>query len=93
MLSKTVVQDILNEALSTGGDFAEVFVEDRLTNNLSLQGGLVENSLSGRDFGVGIRVFKGIQSTYTYTTDFAKEGLLKAAKKLRRRLRVTLNYH
>ncbi|MFD2638061.1 TldD/PmbA family protein [Piscibacillus salipiscarius] len=82
MLSKTVVQDILNEALSTGGDFAEVFVEDRLTNNLSLQGGLVENSLSGRDFGVGIRVFKGIQSTYTYTTDFAKEGLLKAAKKV-----------
>ncbi|TFB14261.1 TldD/PmbA family protein [Filobacillus milosensis] len=82
MLSQSLVQDVLNEALTTGGDFAEVFVEDRLTNNLSLQGGLVENSLSGRDFGVGIRLFKGFQSTYTYTTDFTKEGMLKAAKRV-----------
>src|SRR4051812_11494037 len=79
MLSKNVIEDVLTAALSTGGDFAEIFVEDRFTNNLTLQSGRVEAALSGRDFGVGIRVFKGFQSVYAYTTDFEKEGLLKAA--------------
>lgn len=79
MFSKSVIEDVLTAALSTGGDFSEVFVEDRYTNRLTLQDGKVESSLSGRDFGIGIRVFKGLQSIYTYTTDSSKEGLLKAA--------------
>ena len=80
MFSKFVIEDVLTAALATGGDFSEVFVEDRYTNNLTLQGGKIENSLSGRDFGIGIRVFKGLKSVYTYTTDSTKEGLLKAAR-------------
>lgn len=80
MLAKTVFEDVLTAALATGGDFSEVFLEDRYTNNLTLQGGKIENSLSGRDFGIGIRVFKGLQSVYTYTTDGSREGLLKAAR-------------
>jgi TldD protein len=79
MLAKSVIEEVLAVALSTGGDFAEVFVEDRFTNNLLLQSGKVETSLSGRDFGVGIRVFKGFNSVYAYTTDGSKAGLLKAA--------------
>ncbi|GAA0329309.1 TldD/PmbA family protein [Bacillus carboniphilus] len=80
MLSKAIVEDVINAALETGGDFAEVFVEDRFTNTIYLQSGIIDNSMSGRDFGVGIRIFKGFNSTYTYTTDFSKEGLLKAAR-------------
>ncbi|MBS4172970.1 TldD/PmbA family protein [Bacillus sp. FJAT-49736] len=80
MLSQSVVQDVLNEALSTGGDFSEIFVEDRYSNSIYLQSGRIEKSISGRDYGVGIRVFKGLQSVYAYTTDFSKDGLLKAAR-------------
>ncbi|MBS4178884.1 TldD/PmbA family protein [Lederbergia citrea] len=80
MLSKSMIEDVLTAALSTGGDFAEVFAEDRFSNNMSLQDGKIERSISGRDAGVGIRVFSGLQSVYAYTTDFSKEGLLKAAK-------------
>lgn len=80
MFSKSAIEDVLTAALATGGDFSEIFVEDRFTNNLTLQSGKVESSLSGRDFGIGIRVFKGLQSVYTYTTDGSKEGLLKAAR-------------
>lgn len=79
MLSQSIIQDVITAALATGGDFAEVFVEDRFTNNLALQAGKIESSLSGRDYGIGIRVFKGLQSVYAYTTDGSKEGLLKAA--------------
>ncbi|WML48431.1 TldD/PmbA family protein [Neobacillus sp. PS3-34] len=80
MLSQTVIEDVLTAALSTGGDFSEIFVEDRFTNNITLQSGKIDTCLSGRDFGIGIRVFKGFQSVYAYTTDFSKEGLIKAAK-------------
>jgi TldD protein len=81
MLSKSLVEDVLTVALSTGGDFSEIFVEDRFTNNLTYQSGRVETALSGRDFGVGIRVFNEFQSFYAYTTDFSREGLLKAANR------------
>ncbi|MCR2821655.1 TldD/PmbA family protein [Lederbergia panacisoli] len=80
MLSKSVIEDVISAALSTGGDFAEVFAEDRFSNSLVLQNGKMEKSNSGRDAGVGIRVFNGLQSVYAYTTDFSKEGLIKAAK-------------
>ncbi|RDU36058.1 TldD/PmbA family protein [Neobacillus piezotolerans] len=79
MLSKHVIEDVLAAALTTGGDFSEIFIEDRFTNNLTLQSGKIETALSGRDFGVGIRVFKGLRSIYAYTTDSSREGLLKAA--------------
>lgn len=81
MLAKSVIDDVLEAALSTGGDFSEVFVENRYSNQLALQGGQVEKSLSGREFGIGIRIFKDFQSVYTYTTDDSREGLIKAAKK------------
>ena len=80
MLNKAIVEDILTAALSTGGDFAEVFAEDRYSNSMTLQEGKIDRSITGRDAGVGIRVFNGLQSVYAYTTDFSKEGLLKAAK-------------
>lgn len=80
MLDKTLVENVLSAALTTGGDFSEVFVEDRFTNNMHLQGGKLEKSLAGRDFGVGIRIFKGLQSVYTYTNDYSEEGLVNAAK-------------
>ncbi|MBP3038536.1 TldD/PmbA family protein [Bacillaceae bacterium Marseille-Q3522] len=80
MLNKAVVQDILSIALETGADFSEVFAEDRMTSQITLQSGKVDSNLSGRDFGVGIRVFKGLKSAYAYTTDASKESLIRTAK-------------
>lgn len=80
MLNKALIEDVLQAALETGGDFSEVFVEDRYTNHMVLQNSRLEKNLSGRDFGVGIRVFHGLQSVYAYTNDFSREGLLKAAR-------------
>ena len=80
MLSQTIIENVLTAALSTGGDFSEIFVEDRFTNNMTLQSGKIDTCLSGRDFGIGIRVFKGLQSIYAYTSDFSEEGLIKTAK-------------
>lgn len=81
MIKQSVIENVLEAALSTGGDFSEVFVEDRFVHSIGLQDKKIEQSISGRDFGVGIRIFSGLQNVYTYTTDFSEEGLVKAAKK------------
>ncbi|HHV45861.1 MAG TPA: TldD/PmbA family protein [Tissierellia bacterium] len=82
MLSKKVIENVLYAALSTGGDFAEIFVEDRYNTNIRMVGGYIENSLSGRDYGVGIRVFDGLNSAYGYTNDSSEENLIKVAKEV-----------
>lgn len=80
MLNKALLEDIINAALSTGGDFAEVFVEDRYNTSLYLIGGKIEDGMTGRDFGVGIRIFNGFNSIYVYTNDTTPENLIKVAK-------------
>lgn len=82
MLSKKVIENVLYAALSTGGDFAEIFVEDRYNTNIKMVGGYIENSISGRDYGVGIRVFDGLNSAYGYTNDSSEENLIKVAKEV-----------
>lgn len=81
MLSKSIVKDILGRALSSGGDFAEVFAEDRISNNLNMVDGKMDKIVSGRDFGVGIRVFKGFRSVYVYCNESSAQALLESASK------------
>jgi TldD protein len=81
LLNKSLIEDTLTAALSTGGDFAEIFVEDRTNNGIVMIGGKVESTVSGRDYGVGIRIFKGFNSVYAYTNKSDRETLIDTAKK------------
>ena len=89
MLDKSLVEKILNEALSTGGDFAEVFVEKKNSSSLYMIDGKIESALSGKDFGIGIRIFKDLYSVYGYTNDMTEENLLKTAKKIAQAIKGT----
>ena len=89
MLEKSLVEKILNEALSTGGDFAEIFVEKKNNCGLYMIDGKIESSLSGRDFGIGIRIFKDLYSVYGYTNDMTEENLLKTARKIAKAVKGT----
>jgi TldD protein len=80
MIDKKIVSDVLYAALTTGGDFAEIFVEDRMNTSIEMIQNKVEKALSGRDFGIGIRIFKGLNSVYTYTNSADRSVLIKAAK-------------
>ena len=81
MLDKKLVAEILDEALSTGGDFAEVFAEDSKAKNVLVGNGKVERAETNLLRGVGIRVFKGMFQTYAYTNLLDRESLLKTARK------------
>ncbi len=79
MLPTALLQSTLAAALRTGGDFAEVFVEDRRTSAASLDDGKVEELSSGRARGAGIRVVVGQTTGFAHTADLSQVGMLAAA--------------
>ncbi|WP_439644911.1 PmbA/TldA family metallopeptidase [Aneurinibacillus tyrosinisolvens] len=79
MLKDMVVNRVLQAALSHGGDFAELFVENKIEQNISMVKGKVEKARSGRDFGIGIRIFSGDDYLYTYTNSEDEAHLIDIA--------------
>ncbi|SUY47907.1 protein TldD [Clostridium putrefaciens] len=43
--------------------------------------GNIDSAVSGREFGIGIRIFKGFKSVYAYTNDKSLKGMLETAYK------------
>ncbi len=80
MLDHDVLERTLRHALRHGGDFAEVFGEDRRSSNARLDDGKVEEVVSGRDRGVGIRVVRGETTGFAHTADLSEPGLRAAAE-------------
>jgi len=80
MVKEKILKEVLAAAISRGGDFAEIYIEDRLNKSIVLMSGAIEKSLSGRDYGVGIRIFSGLKSIYVYTNDARKSNLVNLAK-------------
>ena len=69
----------LAAALRTGGDFAEIFVEERRSCSAMLDDGRVEEVTTGRDRGAGIRVVVGDTTGFAHTADLTEAGLATAA--------------
>ena len=83
MVSKKLAIEVLNEALATGADYAEIFYEDSHGYSLSIENGKVETSTSNVANGVGLRLLKENQCVYGYTNDLSKKGLVSLAQSLR----------
>ena len=82
MLSKKLAIEVLNEALATGADYAEIFYEDSHSSGLSIENGKVETASSNAMCGVGLRLLKENQCVYGYTNNLSKKGLLDLANSL-----------
>lgn len=81
MISKSIMDNILG-VISKRKVFGEVFVEDRYNMNISMVGGLVEKAMTGRDYGIGIRIFDGEKTIYGYTNNDEESELIKLAQNL-----------
>jgi len=80
MIPIETAKKVLSQALHSGGDLAEIYVEDRTTLNLRMEDSKIENATRGADRGAGVRVFFGNLVTYAYTDDLSEESLLQAAR-------------
>jgi len=82
LLEKSLVEQIIAKSLSTGADFAEVFIEDRISSGIQLVGGHVEKATSSKTFGVGVRIALELFSVYGFTNSKNPADLLKLASDL-----------
>lgn len=80
MIDESVISRVLGTALRTGGEFAEIFVEDKRSSSAVLDDGKVEELTSGRDRGAGIRVVVGETTGFAHTADLSEAGLRAAAE-------------
>jgi TldD protein len=80
VIDEAVIDRVLATALRTGGEFAEVFAEDRRSSSALFDDGKVEELTSGRDRGAGIRVVVGDTTGFAHTADLSEPGLVAAAE-------------
>ncbi|MBX3061415.1 MAG: TldD/PmbA family protein [Anaerolineae bacterium] len=80
MIPKELAAKALQEALRTGADLAEVYVEDVNSLQLGLEDAKLERAERGVDRGAGVRVFFGNLVTYAFTDQLDEESLLNAAR-------------
>jgi TldD protein len=80
VIEEAVITKVLGAAMRTGGEFAEVFAEDKRSSSALLDDGKVEELTSGRDRGAGIRVVVGETTGFAHTADLTETGLIAAAE-------------
>ena len=79
LVERDVAARVLERALSRGGDFAELFCEERRGFTLSIDESRVERPQSGSERGAGIRVIDGEVTRFAHVDGLAEEDLLRAA--------------
>lgn len=75
-----ILQKVISECLSKGGDFADLYFEHTFSNNISLKDGEVSRISSNIDYGVGVRVVVGDQTGFAYVENTHLADMLKAAR-------------
>ena len=82
MIPKKLAIEVLNEMLSTGADYAEIFFEESNSSNVAIENGKVSSSGGNITSGAGLRLLKENQTVYGFTSDLTKKGLLALARDL-----------
>ncbi len=79
-VSERLMERCLGEALSAGGDYADLYFESVTSTSLGIDESLVKTASQGISVGCGIRVLSGERTGYAYTDDLSPERLLRAAR-------------
>src|SRR6202035_150270 len=70
----------LSEALSAGGEYADLYFEYLSTSSISMDEGMVKSATEGVTLGVGVRVLAGERTGYAYSDDLSPEKIRHAAR-------------
>ena len=74
------LQRYLGEALSAGGDYADLYFEYLTSTSINVDESMVKSASQGISAGCGVRVLAGDRTGYAYTDDLAPEKILRAAR-------------
>src|ERR1700682_5125253 len=79
-ITRQDLEKYLAEALSHGGDYADLYFEYLLTSSISIDESIVKSAAQGVSMGVGVRVIAGERTGYAYSDDLSPEKIRKAAR-------------
>ncbi len=80
MISREICQRVLQKALSTGADYAEIFGENTVNHSISMIANKVDSIKDTVIAGAAVRVYKGLRSVMSSTVDTSEAGLLRCAE-------------
>ena len=81
MIARDICQRVLQVAVSTGADYAEIFAENSVNNTISMISNKVDNIRNTVIAGAAVRVYKGLRSVMATTVDTSEAGLIRCAEK------------
>jgi TldD protein len=74
------LETYISEALSAGGDYADLYFEYLATSSIAIDESIVKSAIQGVSLGVGVRVISGERTGYAYSDDLSSEKIRKAAR-------------
>src|ERR1022692_1210666 len=79
-LTERLLERCLSEALSAGGDYADLYFESVAATSLGVDEQIVKSASQGVSAGCGVRVVAGERTGYAYTDDLSASRILHAAR-------------
>ena len=79
-ISERLMERCLGEALSAGGEYADLYFESVTSTSLGVDESLVKSASQGISVGCGIRVLSGERTGFAYTDDLSSDRLMRAAR-------------
>src|SRR5271168_1875110 len=79
-ITERLLERCLGEALSAGGDYADLYFESVMATSLGVDEQIVKSASQGTSAGCGIRVLSGERTGYAYTDNLSSDRLLHAAR-------------
>ena len=79
-LSERLMERCLGEALSAGGEYADLYFESVTSTSLGMDEGIIKTASQGISVGCGIRVVSGERTGFAFTDDLSSDRLLRAAR-------------
>jgi TldD protein len=80
LFDPSVAERVLAAALSSGGDFAELFAERRGGLSMSIDESRIESVQSGAEEGAGVRVVSGGTTYFAHVDGLDPDDLVRAAE-------------
>ncbi|MFB0564395.1 MAG: TldD/PmbA family protein [Candidatus Aminicenantaceae bacterium] len=79
-LDPQVLNRTIGKALEKGGEFAEVYVENRISRRILMEESKFRSAVFSISQGAGVRILSGDKTGYAYTDDITEEKLIRAAE-------------
>src|SRR5688500_8319883 len=79
-VDEAIARRLLGAALESGGDYADLYFEYRVSSDYTLEDEQIKTVGRGVTLGLGVRVTKGDATGYAYSEDLSLERMMHAAR-------------